>query len=485
MVSVFVKEQKRYLFRELQSLFGSSNEAGKETVRKLKEYGLVKTVRVSSTQKETYDLLDEDIEISEIVTDSTMYYVFIFVGIVIVDDILIKCYPKYIFSKDKPLVELKQILRVLRKYNASEQHVHYYNEFGKIKTINMLGLMIFLLNDYHENGLYINEHEVIETNGDGELHWDRTINNSFALIVDERPYYLDYQTRKSVLNEYDYYMRLHACIISKISEDLNQLGLLDLFDILPAYVSDEAFDDFGDKEYILDRIDKEQGIQYITRKKTLLEALYSYVCEGMGAVDSTGICLYGTTSFNMVWEKTCASVFNNKLQIPLSLLQLPCSLDEAYTAVRDSLLIDLIEKPAWLCNDYTHIAKDTLIPDIITIEKMDNRWYFIILDAKYYTPQIECDKPLRGQPGIESITKQYLYQLAYRSFVVKHNIDTIKNCFILPTEKDEIINKGIVSMKMLNNLNLQSIQVRLIPAKKVFACYLDGKQLSIKDLELT
>jgi len=66
---------------------------------------------------------------------------------------------------------------------------------------------------------------------------------------------------------------------------------------------------------------------------------------------------------------------------------------------------------------------------------------------------------LRGYPGIESVTKQYLYQLAYKDFVEKQKIDTIKNCFLLPDEGSEFVNKGHVSMEMLNSLGLEDIQI--------------------------
>ena len=67
-----------------------------------------------------------------------------------------------------------------------------------------------------------------------------------------------------------------------------------------------------------------------------------------------------------------------------------------------------------------------------------------------------------GQPGIESITKQYLYQLAYQRFIEDHKFSSVKNCFLLPTENNEIEDKGEVRMEMLSNLGLQDIKIRLI-----------------------
>ena len=129
-------------------------------------------------------------------------------------------------------------------------------------------------------------------------------------------------------------------------------------------------------------------------------------------------------------------------------------------------------------------AKDTLIPDLISIINSDNGYQFIIFDAKYYNLQLEEEKVLRGQPGIESITKQYLYQLAYNPFVEAHKISIIKNCFLMPTANEEIISKGTVTLAMLKKLGLQDIQIRLLPAKMMYKHYLDNIKLNLSSLKL-
>ena len=108
----------------------------------------------------------------------------------------------------------------------------------------------------------------------------------------------------------------------------------------------------------------------------------------------------------------------------------------------------------------------------------------IIFDAKYYNIQLEHNKKLRGQPGIESITKQYLYQLAYQPFVEAHQIDKVRNCFLMPTTSAEIIKKGTASLAMLSRLGLQDIQIRLMPAELMFEYYLANRKIDICMLEL-
>ena len=141
---------------------------------------------------------------------------------------------------------------------------------------------------------------------------------------------------------------------------------------------------------------------------------------------------------------------------------------------------DLIEKPKWSVADKE--AEDTLIPDLITI----SGGQFIIFDAKYYTPTFRLGKPPKSQPGIESVTKQYLYQLAYQDFISMHGFsqENVKNCFLMPTAKGVVENMGTVSMKMFDKFGLQNIKVRYIPASVAYDYYLSDKIINIAELQL-
>lgn len=84
---------------------------------------------------------------------------------------------------------------------------------------------------------------------------------------------------------------------------------------------------------------------------------------------------------------------------------------------------------------------------------------------------------LSGNPGIESVNKQYLYQLAYNDFIDIHGLSTY-NCFLLPTEGPEIIDLGNVSFEIFKSMNLQDIQLRLLPANIMYDLYLTGGHMS-------
>lgn len=323
-----------------------------------------------------------------------------------------------------------------------------------------------------------------------ELLWDKgnTV-ETFTLLSNNRPYYPELLTMKRVNDDFDFFKRLHECILTRCTAELRDADLLDLFDIIGIDISDEQIDSFGDKEYILDRIAKELDVQFNTRKQLLLKTLYAYIANSSTLDDLDCFSMFGTNSFSLVWEKVCAEVMDNQLQKPIGGLRLPVPLAEQYRDIRHKKLIDLIDKPQWAGTapsgePFVKQAEDTLIPDLISIVNVDGNYQFIIFDAKYYNIQLEHNKRLRGQPGIESITKQYLYQLAYQPFAEAHQINTVRNCFLMPTDSAEVVEKGTVSLSMLSNLGLQDIQVRLLPAETVYRHYLENTKMDIRILNL-
>lgn len=481
MISEFVREQKRYTQKDLCHKLKCSEEQVVPLIRKLKEYGVLKAVKASDVQKNMADLLDQDIEVADVEVGENEYlYVFTFVGVIVVAGRVLKCYPKYLLHANEPTYELQQVMKVLEKYNSKEQIVRMFNDSSESSSFNLLAVLLFLLQDYFENNVYSNTEEIIECNGSGEILWDKTINETFTMLSDNRPYYIELQTRKRVTNDFDYFKRLHECVLTMASTELKDAKLLDLFEMDEVNLTDEELDDFGDKEYILYKIEKELNIQFNTRKQLVLKTMYAYIYRRGSLFDIDCLSLFGTNRFNLVWEKICADIMENQLDVPLGAIKLPVPLKDGYD--RKKKLIELIEKPLWTATGKT--AKDTLIPDLISICKVNNQYQFIIFDAKYYNAHLEKGIAPTGQPGIESVTKQYLYQLAYQKFIEEHEFASIKNCFLLPTENSEIEDKGEVRMEILSNLGLQNIKIRLIPADMAYDLYLSGRKMDIKSLDL-
>ncbi|WP_019849365.1 LlaJI family restriction endonuclease [Desulfitobacterium sp. PCE1] len=487
-ISEFVREQKRYAKSDLRRIFRLSSEDVDMFIKNLKAFGVLKTVKNCIEQRELSDLVDGDIEIADVISANDDYlYVFTYVGVITIGSRVIKCYPKYLLSVDKPINEMKKVLKVLGRYGSRKQIVNLYNGDGDRSSFNVLAVILFLLNDYHANGVYNNTEDIVELNGEGEILWDKTINEGFSLISANRPYYIELYTEKTVDDEYDFFKQLHECILTECSNQLKNSGLLELFEMTEIDFTDVTLDSLGDVDYIMYKLQNELNVQFNTRKQLLLKTLYTYVAHKRTEEDSYGISMYGTNSFNLVWEDVCSEVFNNKLNSTLGQLGLIVSLCEGYKA--GDKLIDIIEKPIWSGIDsdgymFSKTSKETLIPDLITIGCQDGKAQFIIFDAKYYNIQLESGKELRGNPGVGDVTKQYLYQMAYKKFLADHQIEIVKNCFIMPTQADVIVNKGMVKIDMLSNLGLQNIQIRLLPAKIIYEYYLARKIMDVSVLDL-
>lgn len=477
MISEFVREQKRYTQKDLCKILRCSEEKAIPLIRKLKEFGVLKAVKASDIQRDMSDLMDEDIEVADVEIGEDEYlYVFTFVGVIVVAGRVLKCYPKYLLHVNQPKEDLRQVIKVLEKYNTKEQIVRMFNDSSESSSFNLLAVLLFLLQDYYENGVYSNTEDIIESNGSGEILWDKTINETFTLLSNNRPYYVDLQTKKRVNDGFDYFKRLHECILTRASKELMDVELLDIFEITGVDLTDEELDEFGESEYILYRIEKELNTQFNTRKQRVLKTIYAYIDRSGSLYDTDCLSLFGTNSFNLVWEGICADIMDNQLNVALGALPLPIPLKDGYD--KRQKLIDLIEKPLWTITGKT--AADTLIPDLVSISEKK----FIIFDAKYYNAVLEPGQPPKAQPGIESVTKQYLYQLAYQKFIDDHGFAGVENCFLMPTEEKTIIHKGEASMQMLSALGLQNIKVRLLPAEEVYEHYLFGRKMDISTLEL-
>lgn len=484
-ISRYVREQKRYSKKELMDTFEFDETSFVEFVKKLKFSGVLKLVNKTVDESELTDL-NEDIEVFDIdLNNDSYYYVFTFVGVLSIGNIVLKSFPKYLLSNDEPFDEMKEVLRVLCKYDSEEHIVNLYNGYDNKKEFNLLSVCLYLINDYFDNGIYSTEQEIIETNGEGEILWDNTIDETFAIIVRNKPYYTELQTTNVNDDELDYIVRLHKYIITDCCKKLKDSDLIDLFDIPYINLSDEELDSFGDKEYIIRRLEKELNVQFSTRKQILLKTLCIYLENKKSFKENLGFSMYGTNSFYAIWEKACAQVFDNQLLAPIGRLNLNVKLHEDYQDMKDDNLLDIIEKPTWIAVDSNkeHEVKHTLIPDLISIYELDDGLCFGIFDAKYYNIILD-DISLKNQPGVGDVTKQYLYQLAYNDFITKHAFKHVKNAFFMPSEDNCSSLIGEAKMNMLHGLSnppLINIAVVKLSARKVFNGYLNNEKFDISE----
>jgi restriction endonuclease, type II, llaJI len=492
MKSVYIRELRCYTKLELSNLFPKINSNQLTVfIRKLRAYGILKSVKRDSGTLDLSELVSLDNSFIDGIDDSnSSYYIFNYVGVIYIDGYLLCCYPKYLFTydsiEDKSSCRnlLKQVLKVLHRYNTNSQSIQLYSEDNKSSSVSRISMIMALLDDYFQNGLYFNTQNVHEFNGDGEINWNRTINFIHPLWQEGDPYYLNFWTRRNTIDDKGFIQRIHECLLTICSRELEEISLLDLLDINSVYLTELSLNDLGTRDYLLWRITNELNLEFNSRKQYVLKLMAALLNDSSSMIGEDNIDLFGTTSFNLVWETVCAEVFDNKLTIPLSDLPLSTVKIPLNTlGVKPRTLKDLIERPNWTSIDGAVAFSDTLKPDLISVERHENVCSFVILDAKYYTMRIESNK-VEGQPGVGDVTKQYLYQLAYKDFIELNGIQEVKNCFLMPTEKDEIVSVGNVHMEMLGKVGLEKIQVRELPASRMFDYYLQRRKMPISVLNL-
>lgn len=145
-----VQELKPYSFEQIANWLEREEKEAKKTVDSLVLLNILKKLTSYEQKMELEDLLD--VESFEEIEDSINknMYVFKYVGMVMVGDCCFFVYPKYILDinedKENNFKKFKQILSVIRKYQAKEQ-LYNIDGFQEIKDFNLLAFTLDLLQD--------------------------------------------------------------------------------------------------------------------------------------------------------------------------------------------------------------------------------------------------------------------------------------------------------------------------------------------------
>lgn len=472
MRQTYVRELKPYSVAALADEFGMEPERALHVIEELMARGIVRYRTDKST--EDADAVDEDN------AKDDERYQFNFVGMVMVAGIVIIAYPKY-FREGRPSrIELRQIMRLLKR-NAGRASVTMLSADGE-RTDDKLPVMLSLLELYAEYGVYSNYIEGRELNGSGTIDWNRTIGNRLPLLSDCRPVYVEYESRKTLRDESDFITRLHRAVLTECSKQLFDAHVGDLLSLDEVELSDEEVDDFGDTEMLEWCLERERNSQFIDWKIAVLDLLWRYLLDCESATEHNEIRALGTTHFFHLWEMACKTAFGDELDTRLGKLGFPLR-DEWIERKRDTLL-GIIESPKWEWRQgERHIECDpvaTFIPDTIVLATdEDGRRVFAIYDAKYYVPKVA--KKIERQPGLESVTKQFLYQSAYKDFVLDHGFDYVVNAFLVPSAEDELKELARVSFpKVMGEVKppfSNYVHMWALPASAVFEMYLRNERI--------
>lgn len=467
-----VRELRPYSIPELSKMINQDERHTLAVVQRLLDCGIVR-YRTGTEQDES------DIAYGAGVTGDQRYQ-FRYVGIALVGTTAFVCFPKYIRTDEPPMDELRLMLRVVRRLDGFGELPQASMRDG---SANRLAVIVRLIELYEERGVYDNYEDSRELNGNGVIDWVHTVDTITPVLSDGRPVYLGYWTRKTRRDESDLVTRLHRAILTECSRFLTHSGIAGLLGLSEIELTDETPGAFGDVDVLDARLERERASQFVTWKQEAIDLMRLYLGEGGVSAADQVLCM-GTTAYYHAWELACKVAFGDLLGEKLG--SLPIELADGWRERSGDTLLQIIPRPLWerpggvACGDV-----DTLIPDTVTFARGgDGSRLFCIYDAKYYVPS-ESGR-MAGQPGVESVTKQFLYQSAYRDFVLDHGFDRVVNAFLVPGEGDEprllasVSFPGVIAWETPPFSN--HIEMLALPASKTFELYLRGAQADAKNL---
>lgn len=416
--------------------------------------------------------------------EKTRYYKIKFVGILKFESLFIVSYPKYINSVkadiDDSNSKFKDILKVIEKYYIDQIYDNDFDNEASSELSN-LNLQVKIIKDFLESGIYRNEIYTSQLNGEEEIVWEDTISNFFPYINNGNPIYLDYFTHSKRDELENLARKIHEAVLVEIQDELSLIANLLGFDKF--FIESDGLSDIGDNDFLIRVLENELRLQNVTTKQNLLKDLIKYISYSNESSRGQNIEIHGTTSFNLVWEQICRKVYKDDLNTKLENLNLKLigkvkiqNTEIFVDYSQRNLLKDIVEKPIWSnikTNSVVTVNSGALL-DVLHVNYQSNS--FDIYDGKYYNIRFEEDS-IFGQPGIEDINKQYLYQQAF-SKLARINNFRFKNYFVVPID-DLIEDEGDgvvmykVSIPYISELGLENIIVIGRDCSKFYKAYLD------------
>lgn len=481
MKRVFVRELRPYSVVDIARLMETDTGNAIRVIERLLADGILqycmRTFRDSTVLSGTDEI------------NAAAVYRFNWVGVVLTEAWLFVCYPKYIrgdgLSDNHIIDRMRTIFRVLRQQNYMLDAAQKIDD--GVLANEKLPVMLRLLDLYDEYGEYSNNTKIFEINGLGSISWNRTLNAHFPLLSNGQPIYTELETLKTIKNEADFIMRLHRAVLTECSRLLNESGIGEILGLAEVWLSDESIDNMGDTDRLLWIIERERGTQFVTWKQDVLDYLSFYLYDRNTGGDSKDIQGLGTPNFSHIWEKVCKMTFGDLLNKRLR--QLPLALNEDWQKRNEETLLNIIPRPRWerfRITEYTDCGNaETLIPDAVSFFMEADERTFCIFDAKYYVPSIIGK--MRGQPGVESVAKQFLYQSAYRDFIIAHDFTAVNNTFLVPGDVESPRKMARVSFPGVLQREeppfTNHVEMWMLPANDIYEACIRGNKLDMRYLQ--
>ncbi len=380
---------------------------------------------------------------------------FSFVGMISCPSLISIILPKYLISNDlstsDKIIEAKLVLQVLRMYAKkaeNEEDLSYLSLNSENYYFNMLAISDYLINDYLEYGIYFEDIDEINLNGSGEINWLVTIEQEPVYISNNQVIYLNYMTDSNESDKNTYISQVHKLVLNECINFMKKLEFLELF-TCPSILFNIHKDSLGDVDFKIKKLNDQLSKSYSQRDIRLLKTVIQFLENSVVETNKNTETIYGIKRFEYVWEKITSNVIGND-----------------YEELKDK-----IPKPIWEKKNPQpryQVESNTLIPDILKI--IGNELF--IFDAKYYKPIFKNGSLKAGHPGVGDISKQYLYEQAFKYCGYHH----IYNFLLIPCYSDKTNIIGKVVFPLFDNTEYGDIFLVDINTKILFNLYLDDKK---------
>lgn len=391
-----------------------------------------------------------------IIEEKGLSFKFTYVGVLVYENEILLVLPKYYNENfQSKLICTRQLMNLFRKIPSSIVNNHkdalIISKDIDDEQISEIALADFIIKDYIKNGYYITSKLEVNRNSSGRIAWNKTISRIMPIISNGYPVYNDYYSTKSRV---DYNNLVHIIHKEVVNVCICKYGYLLGYNVKGRSMQNSinVLNRIGDIRKISLIIRSELEKVYNDREITLLKCIYNYF-NPTREKSNKGLNIYGTTSFNLIWEHICGYIFDNE-----------------YDNYKGTIPI-----PKWkaINGNYVQNNKNALNPDII--RKYNN--IIMIIDAKYYSIKLTTDV-VEGNPGTYDIIKQYSYEKAIKKKYKNYN--TINMLVYPKVMKNEIVLFGSVSLDIFDLKPIKNIYLNPIYAIDL---YLKSHRLDPKEIE--
>lgn len=304
-------------------------------------------------------------------------------------------------EKKELICSIKQLFKLIKVVHEKKLDFSNNGDF----TDDSNGLPIdsyqWIINDYLNNGVYVDIEKIYHQENKGKINWKRTFKTPF-LVNKKSLVYLNPIVEKKT-NIKNIISEIYAYCVDESTK-----VLWFLYDKVKKVSSNKN----ANIKYYINIIDGEINNTFDDRKKLLLYHMKRILQEKISTEGKNEIRNYGIRNFEYVWEYIINSVYgteNVKKYYPTATYCLNCV-------------------PSF---EASKLRPDTIMKDL------NNNMY--ILDSKYYkvgTTSNNLKNIKEMLPNTDSIQKQITYgKFMEQNFKEKDNINDIYNAFVLPFNK--------------------------------------------------